>query len=180
MATPASAQSFGIGPRLSFVRGDLPTATPSASFVGGTIRLVGSKHHAFEVALDTRTVTNEAGTSRKREMPMQASLLLYPMRGAVAPYLLGGFGIYRETTEALGANDVVLSSVRTQQTGWHVGGGLEILISRHVGFFGDYRFRFVRLGLAGPGEQPIDIPFVDSVNLSHRGSMWTSGMSFYF
>lgn len=180
VSVPASAQSFGIGPRLSFVRGDLPTATPSSSFVGGTIRLVGSKHHAFEVSLETRTTYNELRTSKKQEIPIQASLLLFPVRAAVAPYLLGGFGIYRATLSNVDANGAVLSSTQTQETGFHLGGGLEILLTKHVGIYGDYRFRFVRFGAAAAGEQPINIPLVDSVNLSHRGSMWTSGMAFYF
>jgi opacity protein-like surface antigen len=73
-----------------------------------------------------------------------------------------------------------VGGVRTQKTGWHLGGGLEILFTRHVGIYGDYRFRFVRFGTPDPDSEPIDIPFVDSVRLSHKGSMWTGGLSFYF
>jgi hypothetical protein len=176
----AAAQSLGIGPRLSFVRGHLPSGTPSSSLIGGTVRMVGSRHHAFELSLDTRTVYDDARTSRRREMPMQASLLIYPVRGPFAPYLLGGFGVYRETTDTLNADGIVLTSARTQKTGWHLGGGLELLLTRHVGLYGDYRFRFVRLGNPGEGDEPIDVPFFDSLKLSHRGSMWTGGMAFYF
>jgi hypothetical protein len=179
-AAPAAAQSLGIGPRLSFVRGHLPSNTPSTSLIGGTVRMVGSRHHALELSLDVRTVYDDARTSRTRETPLQASLLLYPVRSSFAPYLIGGFGVYRETTEALGPSGQVLSSTRAQRTGWHMGGGLELIMNRRVGVYADYRFRFVKLGLPGDGDEPIKIPGLDSIKLSHRGSMWTSGMAFYF
>ena len=51
---------------------------------------------------------------------------------------------------------------------------------RQAAIFADYRFRFVEFGAPEGGEEPINIPLLDSVNLSHRGSMWTGGMAFYF
>jgi len=39
LSQPAGAQTFGIGPHLSFVRGDLTTGTPSQRFTGATVRL---------------------------------------------------------------------------------------------------------------------------------------------
>jgi opacity protein-like surface antigen len=179
-AAPVTAQSFGIGPRLSFVRGHLPSNTPSSSLFGGTVRVLGSRHHAVELSLDTKTVYNEDRTGRMREQPLQASLLVFPVRSAVAPYLLGGFGVYRQTVETLNEDGLVLTSERTQKTGWHLGAGIELLFSRRVGLYGDYRFRFVRFGDPQEGDEPIEIPGLDSVKLSHRGSMWTGGIAFYF
>ena len=179
-ATSATGQSFGVGPRLSFVRGDLQSNTPSTSFIGGSVRLVGSRHHAIELSLDFRTVYNDARTVRTRETPLQASLLLYPLRAAFAPYVVGGFGVYREILETLDAEEIALTSSRAQQMGWHLGGGLEVIVSRRIGFYGDYRFRFVRLGEPEDDEEPIDVPVFGSVNLAHRGSMWTGGVTFYF
>ena len=178
--SPASAQSIGIGPRLSFVRGHLPSGTPSSSLIGGNLRLLGSRHHAIEVTLDRRVVYNDPRTARTREMPLQASLLLYPVRAAIAPYLLGGFGIYRQWQETLDSKGLVLTSTREQKTGWHVGGGIELLMNKRFGVYGDYRFRFVKLGEPDPGSEPIKIPGLSSVKLSHRGSMWTGGIAFYF
>jgi hypothetical protein len=180
IATAASAQSLGIGPRFSFVRGHLPSGTPSSSLIGGTVRMVGSRHHAFELALDRRTVYNEDRTGRTRETPLQASILIYPARAAFAPYLVGGFGVYREQTETLSPSGVVLTSERAQRTGWHAGAGLELLVTRRIGLYGDYRFRFVRLGVPEGDEEPINIPGLDSVKLAHRGSMWTGGIAIYF
>ena len=94
--------------------------------------------------------------------------------------LLGGFGVYRQTMETLNADGLVISSERTQKTGWHLGAGLELVFGRRVGLYGDYRFRFVRFGDPQDGDEPIDIPGLDSVKLSHRGSMWTGGIAFYF
>ena len=79
-ATPASAQSIGLGPRFSFVRGHLPTNTPPARFIGGIFRMGGAKHTALEITLDYRSTTDEDGTTRVRETPVQGSLLLFPVR----------------------------------------------------------------------------------------------------
>lgn len=177
IAAPAAAQSVGIGPRLSFVRGHLPSGTPSSSLFGGSLRFV-SKHTAVEMSMDIKTVYSTDRTLRTRETPIQMSLLLYPVRAAVAPYVLGGFGIYRQTMESVDPAGEALGSVRTQNTGWHLGGGLEILVTRHIGIYGDYRFRFVSFGDPEPGSEPIDLPGLSK--LSHKGSMWTGGMSFYF
>jgi opacity protein-like surface antigen len=178
-AAPAAAQSVGIGPRMSFVRGHVPSGTPSTSLFGGSLRFV-QKHTAIELSMDMKTVYSPDRTLRTRETPIQMSLLLYPVRAAVAPYLLGGFGIYRQTLDSVDPSGEVIAGVKTQKTGIHLGGGLEILFSRHVGIYGDYRFRFVQFGTPDPDAEPIDIPGLSSVNLSHKGSMWTGGISFYF
>src|SRR5215510_10306222 len=91
--TAASAQSVGLGPRFSFVRSDLPTATSSTHLFGGTLRLKSSKHIAFEAALDYHSEFSEDKTTRIRQKPFQMSLLVFPARSAFSPYLLGGFGI---------------------------------------------------------------------------------------
>ena len=178
-AAPAAAQSVGIGPRMSFVRGHVPSGTPSTSLFGGSLRFV-QKHTAIELSMDMKTVYSPDRTLRTRETPIQMSLLLYPVRAAVAPYLLGGFGIYRQTLDSVDPSGEVIAGVKTQKTGIHLGGGLEILFSRHVGIYGDYRFRFVQFGTPDPDAEPIDIPGLSSVNLSHKGSMWTGGVAFYF
>ena len=178
-AAPAAAQSVGIGPRMSFVRGHVPSGTPSTSLFGGSLRFV-QKHTAIELSMDMKTVYNADRTLRTRETPIQMSLLIYPVRAVVAPYLLGGFGIYRQTLDSVDPAGEVIAGVRTQKTGIHLGGGIELLFSRHIGIYGDYRYRFVQFGTPDPDSEPIDIPGVSSVRLSHKGSMWTGGISFYF
>jgi opacity protein-like surface antigen len=180
-AGPAAAQSVGIGPRMSFVRGHIPSGTSSSSYWGGILRLRASKHMSFELSLDRKTVYSEDRTLRSKETPFQASLLLYPVRSAFAPYLLGGFGIYKQAMESVDPGGDAVGSVETQNTGWHVGGGLELMFGRHVGIYGDYRFRFVNFGSPDSDSDPIDLPGLpSSLKLSHKGSMWTGGVAFYF
>jgi len=175
------AQSFGIGPRLSFVRGGAPgPATAPTRFAGGTIRLASSRHVALEAALDYRSEFSADGKTRVRQTPFQASMLLFPVRGVFSPYLLGGMGIYSEYTDTLGPAGTVLETTMTRTTGLHLGGGAELFLLRHAAMFVDYRFRFVKFGVPDQDSQPINIPGLENLKLSHRGSMWTAGMAFYF
>ena len=176
----ASAQGFGLGPRVSFVRGDLATGAPSTRFIGGTIRMSSSRRVVLEVAMDFRTEQSEDGLSRVRERPLQGSILLFPVRSTFAPYVLGGIGLYSHSTDALDAAGVVQSTMTERKTGAHLGFGAELFLGRHAALFADYRFRFVKFGSPEEGADSIDLPGLDTFNISHRGSMWTSGMAFYF
>ena len=183
----AGAQSFGIGPRFSFVRGNLSSGTPSSRLVGGTMRIVTGPHTALEGAIDYRAYVNDAGTERIRETPMQGSLLLFVTRSGLAPYVLAGLGVYSQTHEPLTASGLTTGSTTERRVGWHLGAGAEIRIAPNTAFFADYRFRFVRFGEpADASQQAITIPgttllpALEKVKLSHEGSMWTSGVAFYF
>ena len=182
MPATTFAQGFGLGPRVSFVRGDLASGTESGRFLGGTIRMSSSRRVVVEVAMDFRTEKAEDGTSQIRERPLQGSLLIFPVRSTFAPYLLGGVGLYSRTADELDEAGTVLSSETTRETGAHFGFGAELFFGPHAAFFADYRFRFVRFGSPDEsgGEEEIDVPLIDSLNVSHRGSMWTTGMVFYF
>ena len=185
-AGTASAQSFGIGPRFSFVRGNLSSGTPATRLIGGTMRIVTSKHTVLEGSMDYRAFFNDAGTQRTKETPMQGSLLLFIARGAFSPYVGGGIGLYTQTRDTLNASGLVTASETEKKLGWHLGGGAEIILAKHVGFFVDYRFRFVKFGEPDGDSQKIGIPgdsvfpILQNVKLSHEGSMWTSGLTFYF
>jgi hypothetical protein len=183
----AAAQGFGIGPRLSFVRGDLTTNAPATRFIGGTMRMVAGPHTVYEISLDYRSFYNEDGTERTRETPLQASMLLFPIRSAFAPYVGGGLGIYSQVRDELGTGGAITATTTERKIGWHLGAGDEIRLARHASLFADYRFRFVKFGSSvDPGSEEITIPGssivpgLDHVHLSHQGSMWTSGVAFYF
>lgn len=176
----AAAQGFGIGPRMSLVRGDQPSGTPSVRFFGGTLRMQSSRRVVMEVAADYKTQILGDGAFRQRERPLQGSLLFFLARSTFAPYVLGGYGLYQRTLETLDATGTVVSAVTDKKTGAHMGFGAELFVSRHAALFADYRYRFVRFGDPADGEQSIDIPFTDAVKLSHQGTMWTSGVAFYF
>jgi hypothetical protein len=177
---PAGAQSFGIGPRFSFVRGDLATGAPATRLIGGTMRVVTGKHTVLEATMDYRAYLKGLGSQRTRETPIQGSLLLFPVRSGFSPYVGGGIGLYTETHDTLGVGGLVTSSTTVRKVGWHLGAGAEIKVAPHAAFFADYRFRFVRFGPAADGSQPISVPGVGALQLSHQGSMWTSGVAFYF
>ncbi|MCC7008221.1 MAG: porin family protein [Acidobacteria bacterium] len=174
------AQAFGIGPRLSFVRSEVGSSGPATRLVGGTLRLRSSRHVALEAALDYRADYTADRTSRVRQSPLQVSLLLFPIRSTISPYLLAGMGLYTEHADSLNPAGAVLETTMTRKTGSHLGVGAELLLARHAALFVDYRLRFVKFGTAEPDAEPIDIPGLRSLELSHRGTMWTSGMAFYF
>ena len=188
LAVPAQVrgQGFGIGPHISFVKGSVMTGTDAARFFGGSLRM-GGKHVALEASLDYRSYLNENETLKIRETPIQGSILIFPIRKVIAPYLLGGLGMYTRTVELVGGLDQVTTSVSERKFGAHLGLGGEIFFGRHVAVFVDYRFRFVKWGEPELFEdQPINIPGsglvpgLDKVKLTHQGSMWTSGVTFYF
>jgi len=180
LAQPALAQTFGIGPHLSFVRGDLTTGTPSQRFTGATVRL-GGGHAGIEVSFDYKSTVSQDGTARIRELPLQGSLLIFLGRRTVSPYLLGGFGTYTQAADVKGDNGLFVNQTMTRKTGVHMGFGAEVFFLRHAAFFVDYRYRFVKFGgEAEPGDQPINIPIISSAKISHNGSMWTTGVAFYF
>ncbi len=174
-----AAQGIGIGPRLSFVRGDVPSEASSTRFFGGIVRMRSSKRVVLEAAADYRTERSEDGLSRVKERPLQGSLLLFPSRSTLAPYVLVGYGLYSRTTETLDLTGVPATTVSERKTGAHIGFGAELFLGRHAAFVLDYRYRFVRFGSPEDDETSVNLPGLGS-RLSHRGSMWTSGMAFYF
>lgn len=177
------AQSLGIGGRLSFVRPDATQVdAKSTRLAGGAIRARLSNRTALEVSLDYRRFVDEA-QRRVRQTPIQASLLLYPFRGVLGMYVLGGVGRYSERIEpAPGADTEVLSSSRT---GYHAGLGGELQLGGHAAFHLDYRYTFLHAGsdeeyAKGAIPIPGTITLQDKLGLSHEGSMWTAGLTVYF
>jgi opacity protein-like surface antigen len=175
-----AAQTVALGPRLSFVRGDLATDTPSSRLLGGTLRMRSSSFTALELSMDYRTTRNEEGTERVRETPMQASLLVMPIRSMLAPYGIAGVGLYSRKIDVIGPDDVVTDSSLTRRIGWHAGFGAELRLGRHAAIYADYRYQFVKFSKKEDEESTSIIPGLDRVAFSHQGSMWTSGFAFYF
>lgn len=182
-AAHAQEGAFGVGGRFAMVRGDVDTDTSAVRFKGGQIRARMSPRTAIEVALDVRTETNEAATQRVRQLPLQASLLLFPVRSAFAPYALGGGGWYTTRVETLAGQETVLSE-SNREFGWHGGFGAELRLGRHAAAHADYRYTFLDFGddePAGGGAAPAAGETGISRFLpSYRGSMWTAGLTLYF
>jgi opacity protein-like surface antigen len=167
----ASAQGFGLGGRLAWVRSDVDADEESVRFVGGQVRLL-SRRFGLEISMDRHSEEFDLLNEKVTETPIQASLLLRMGGGRVSPFLLAGPGWYRRKVEALDNPDN--ASVSTTEFSWHAGIGLEILPSRHFGIHGDYRYTSLDF------ENDEDEGFIGRLLPGHRGSMWTLGATVYF
>jgi len=137
----------------------------------------------LELSIDYRRFTDDEGR-RVRRMPLQGSLLLYPFRGVLSTYLVGGFGRYAERIEAP-ADDGETPAVSTTTTGYHAGLGGELRLGRRAAFHIDYRYTLIHAGsdaghVAGAIPIPGTISLQEKLRLSHEGSMWTTGVTVYF
>jgi hypothetical protein len=175
-AVPCAAQdtAFGLGARFSMVRSDASSNADPLRFTGGQIRARVSPKTGIELSLDVRTHSNEALTERVRDVPVQASLLLFPVKGAFSPYALGGAGWYYHRVQALLGDDV-LGSESTRKFGWHGGLGAELRLGHHAGVHADYRYTFLHYG-SEEGDTASKSRFLPN----YDGSMWTAGMTVYF
>ncbi|MBI2832806.1 MAG: porin family protein [Acidobacteria bacterium] len=187
VSAPAYAQNsgFGLGGRFSFVRGDPAVEASSARYSGGLLRWRLSPRRTIELSLDYRSRLNQDLTERVKDYPFQGSLLLYPVRASISPYLLGGVGWYSQRVDTLDKDQVV--SQKTSRTfGYHAGIGGEMKLGQRAAAHLDYRYTFIGLGSKDPTAPSgaLSIPglqsFQNRLNLSHKGSMWTSGVTVYF
>ena len=178
---------IAIGPRLTFIRGAQDSTEGAQRFSGGVIRLGGGKT-ALEVAMDYRSGLSGDLTERVKDYPIQASLLFFPVRARLAPYLLGGVGWYSQSVQRVTPGPVVVEQQTTRRMGYHGGFGAEVRLHRRFGIYGDYRYTMIRFGQdevsvpEAPTSQPLPgwVPFAERLRLSHEGSMWTWGATFYF
>ena len=170
---PASAQGIGVGGRIAWVNPDTEVDVDSVRYFGGQIRLVAGRI-GVELSMDRHSESSEVLGQKLTETPIQASFLLRGS-GRFAPFLLAGPGWYRRTVEALDSTSDL--DVSTTEFGWHAGAGLEVLLTRHFGIHGDYRYTFLDFG---DDDEDDDGGFIGGLLPGHRGSMWTLGATFYF
>ena len=172
---PVSAQGFGFGARIAWVNPDTEIDVDSIRYFGGQVRLISGRI-GVELSLDRHSESSELLDRKVTHTPVQASFLLRG-RGKVAPFVLAGPGWYRRTLETLdGPSDLDIS---TTEFGWHAGAGLEILLTRHFGIHGDYRYTFLDFG-DDEDDDDDDGGVIGRFLPGHRGSMWTLGATFYF
>lgn len=200
-AADARGQMLGVGVRMASVSGpESPAVEGSDSsrlrFWGGFARLhlVGS--FGVEVSMDYQSETNDAGTGRIRNTPIQVSALLLSPKKTFAPYLLGGLGWYQHKIEALDTGNTV-AAANTTDFGYHLGGGLQLRLGRHAAVFADYRYVWVdENGLDGFSSLIRSAASLTSViglvssaagandnngnGISRGGSMWVGGLTVYF
>ncbi len=174
--------SIGIGPRLTFTRGSADSPDGSQRFTGGALRMGGGRA-AIELAMDYRSDVTGDLTERIKSYPIQASLLLYPVRARVAPYVLAGVGWYTQQVTQFSAptGTIVVSEETTRRRGYHAGFGAEVRLHRRLGLYGDYRYTKLRFNDDDEtSDVPGLIPFAERLKLSHDGTMFTWGAAFYF
>lgn len=188
LATSAAAQGLGVGARFAMLKAT-DAQEDRDRLTGAMVRAHLSPRTALELSMDWRTVTNDEGTLRTRNNPIQASLFLYPVRTTLAPYLLGGIGWYSQRVETLD-NGEVTGTESARPFGYHAGFGVQLWLGRHAAATFDYRYNHVRFGgddeteNAEEEDSGFRIPVLSSaaeeIGLSHEGSMWTAGLSLYF
>jgi hypothetical protein len=184
LLTPAQADAqVGIGGRFATIRGDVDAGTDSVRFKGGQLRAGLSRRLSVELSLDVKTTTSEDETVRVRDLPFQASLLLFPTRGTIAPYLLGGVGWYSKRVEALDLDGAVSETVTTRTRGFHAGFGAELRLGKHAGLHGDYRYTNLNFNNDQADKGSVVGGILNPVSRflpSYEGSMWTVGFTVYF
>jgi hypothetical protein len=189
-AAPVQAQdggSIGIGPRLTFIRGSEDSPEGTQRFNGGVIRFGGGKT-AIELAMDYRSGLTGDLTQRIKDYPIQASLLLFPVRARISPYILGGVGWYSQRVTRFSAptGTTIVEDETTRSMGYHGGFGGEVRLHRRFGLYGDYRYTMIRFGgddqsgTLVPSPIPGWIPGAERLRLAHEGSMFTWGATFFF
>jgi opacity protein-like surface antigen len=194
------AQTFGIGARMVSVSGpESPALDDSDSsrtrLWGGYIRFHPIGSLGIEASMDYQTSTNAAETARIRNLPIQISGLLLPVKKSFAPYVLAGIGWYKHRVEALDSG-VTTATAYATDFGYHTGLGAQIKFGRHAAIFVDYRYVWVDAnGVDGISDALKSAASVTNVvgllatladddreesSISRGGSMWTGGLTIYF
>ena len=200
VAGDAQSQTFGVGARMVSVSGpESPALDDSDSsrtrLWGGYIRFHPLGSLAIEAAMDYQSTTNEAETARIRNMPIQISGMLLPVKKTFAPYVLAGIGWYKHRVEALDRG-VTTATAYATDFGYHTGLGAQIKFGGHAAIFVDYRYVWVDAngidGITGALKSAASVTNVVGLltsladdgsgesSISRGGSMWTGGLTIYF
>jgi hypothetical protein len=166
------------------VRGSDESPDSKHRLTGGALRLGGGKT-AIEIAMDYRSRLTGDLTERVKDYPIHGSLLIFPFRTRLAPYVLAGIGWYSQRVTQFSAptGTTVLSDETTRKMGYHAGFGAELSVHRRLGLHGDYRYTMIKFGSDDEEASsllPGWIPGSERLKLSHQGSAFTWGATFYF
>lgn len=182
----AAQTGLSVGPRFSFINSNVVNiSSTNVRYFGGVMRFRSSPKTGFELSADYRSMSNELGTERTRDIPLQASLLMYLGQQSFQPYVLGGIGWYKTKIEQY-ADDTLLSETSLSKVGYHAGLGTEVKVHSRASIHIDYRYTFIRFGDESGNSAPgaVPMPFTqglqERLKLSHEGSMWTTGVTFNF
>jgi hypothetical protein len=175
--------SFGIGPRVTFVRGADDSPDDGLRLTGGAIRL-GAGRAAIEVAMDYRSEVVGTLSERVKSYPIHGSLLLFPVRSVLGPYLLAGLGWYSQqvTRFEVPTGQFIATEETTRKIGYHAGFGLEVRVHPRLGLSGEYRYTQIGSDDDDDDDDRIFgfIPGAERLKLSHEGSQVVWGATVYF
>jgi opacity protein-like surface antigen len=199
-AAGAQAQTFGVGARFVSVSGPESPAldeidSSRTELWGGYIRFHPTGSIGIEASMDYQSTTNEPETARVRNVPIQITGMLIPVKKTFAPYVLAGIGWYKHRVEALDRN-VTTATAYSTDFGYHTGLGAQIKFGQHVAIFVDYRYVWVDAkgfdGITGALKTAASYTTVvgllstladdnaEESSISRGGSMWTGGLTIYF
>jgi opacity protein-like surface antigen len=114
----------------------------STSRLAWGVRLGGMSHGIFGADMDIGYTSNFYGTgsvfNSSNVLTFMGNLVVGIPAGPVRPYVTGGLGIIRRNIDFSSAAS--LASFTDTNFAYDIGGGLNILFSRHVGINGDLRY----------------------------------------
>lgn len=174
-ALPARADSIearrpgvSLGGRAAYFWPDGVEADKGEWMGGAQVRVYLAKFFAVEGSADYRQERFNNASTIADIYPVQVSGLLYLLPNSpFTPFLLGGVGWYfTSTTGPSGFSDT------QNRFGSHVGGGVQLYLSKHWSLDATYRYLFTeRIKTFSNGA---------SVSVNADGQMVTGGVNFHF
>lgn len=155
---------FSIGGRGTYFD---PNEGDGQWYGGAQVRVHPIRFLAVEGSVDYRK--NDFGDTRVHSYPVQGSLMIYPLGlKRIAPFILGGGGWYFTSVTGPGDFDDT-----QQRFGGHVGGGVQVFISKH--FSADASYRHIWLEKIQSRNASLEDKKFDDT-----GHMITVGLNFHF
>jgi len=137
-ALPAFA-GVGIGPQVGYYKAD--GADEGSYLFGGALRLKPLPFLGAEGSINYRKESYYDDALDVTSWPVMATALVYPLPFV---YGLAGFGWYNTTFEYDGDLFPGMDDKETtNETGWHVGAGLELPLGTGARLAGDIRYVFL-------------------------------------
>lgn len=155
---------FSIGGRATYFD---PKDGDGQWYGGAQVRVHPIRYLAVEGSVDYRR--NDFGDTRVHSYPVQGSLMIYPLGlKRIAPFILGGGGWYFTSVTGPGNFDDT-----QQRFGGHVGGGVQVFITRHLSADASYRHIWLEK-IASKNAA------LDDKRFNDNGHMITVGLNVHF
>ncbi len=153
-----SADFVGLGPRLGYYKSE--DAEEGELFFGGGLRLKLGRRFGLEAAVDYRAEEYHQGRITIKNYPVQASVLVYPIRIAYGVAGMGWYNTKIDYNESLFSIRIPKDKM-SQDVGWHFGGGVELPLGGMAALAADVRYVFIDYDFSDyPGSEDIESDFV--------------------